>query len=100
MVKGVQEVNNENKRFYIRNEVYPQVEESLEGITVYTDEKWLYFILSQLINNVVKYSAGKSNRLIVSIDERDGAAVLEVTDFGIGIPHTDVNRGFSDFYTA
>ncbi|HLS59531.1 MAG TPA: sensor histidine kinase [Virgibacillus sp.] len=100
LVKVVQEVNKENKRFYIRNEVYPQVEESREGITVYTDEKWLYFILSQLINNGVKYSAGKSNRLIVSIDERDGAAVLEVTDFGIGIPQTDVNRVFSAFYTG
>src|SRR5690625_7524959 len=39
----VQEVNQENKRFYIRNEVYPQVEEASEGIAVFTDEKWLYF---------------------------------------------------------
>lgn len=100
LAKVVQEVNQENKRFYIRNEVYPQVAEAREGITVYTDEKWLYFILAQLINNGVKYSTGKSQRLIVSIYEREEAVVLEVTDFGIGIPQTDVKRVFSAFYTG
>src|SRR5690625_7638925 len=99
LVKVVQEVNKENKRFYIRNEVYPQVGESREGITVYTDEKCLYFILSQLINNGVKYSAGKSNRLIVSIDERYGAAVLEVTYFGCGKLQTDDTRVLLHFYS-
>ncbi|WP_026908287.1 sensor histidine kinase [Paucisalibacillus globulus] len=96
----VHEVNGENKRFYIRNQVYPKLEEEKEGITVETDEKWLFFILSQIIQNAVKYSAGKSNRIVISIYERDKEAVLEVTDFGIGIPVEDRRRIFDPFYTG
>lgn len=98
--KVVQEVNGENKRFYIRNQVYPKQVIERERISVETDEKWLYFILTQLINNAVKYSAGKSSSIIISIYERDKEAVLEVKDFGIGIPETDKRRIFQPFFTG
>ncbi|HLQ98423.1 MAG TPA: histidine kinase dimerization/phospho-acceptor domain-containing protein, partial [Candidatus Dormibacteraeota bacterium] len=58
----IQEVNQENKRFYIRNEVYPHLTIKSENQTVETDEKWLFFILEQLLHNAVKYTAGESNR--------------------------------------
>lgn len=98
--KLVHEVNKENKRFYIRNEVYPRLIEARKGITVETDEKWLFFILSQLVHNAVKYSAGKSKQMIISLYERKGKAVLEVKDFGIGIPKEDQKRIFNKFYTG
>ncbi len=69
--KIVNEVNGDNKRFYIRNQVYPKLEVEKEGITVETDEKWLFFMLSQLINNAVKYSNGKSSSIVISIYEKD-----------------------------
>src|SRR5690625_3301119 len=87
----VHEVNQENRRFYIRNKVYPQLQQDKEGITVQTDEKWLFFIISQLINNAVKYSIGKSNKLVISLYERDQSAVLEITDFGIDRKSTRLN---------
>ncbi|RDW15799.1 sensor histidine kinase [Oceanobacillus arenosus] len=96
----VNEVNGENKRFYIRNQVYPKLQEKTKGIKVETDEKWLFFMLSQLISNAVKYSAGKSSSIVISIYERDKAAVLEVKDFGAGIPNTDQKRIFNPFYTG
>ncbi|MEW9676995.1 sensor histidine kinase [Lentibacillus sp. L22] len=98
--KLAHEVNQENKRFYIRNEVYPQLHEAKSGITVETDEKWLFFMLSQLVHNAVKYSAGKDKRIILSLYERDGEAVLEVKDFGIGIAVADQKRIFNKFYTG
>lgn len=98
--KVVQEVNGENKRFYIRNSVYPKLVIEKEGITVETDEKWLFFILSQLINNAVKYSIGKSNQILISIYEKEKEAVLEVRDFGIGIPETDKRRIYQPFFTG
>lgn len=96
----VHEVNKENKRFYIRNQVYPKLEEEKEYITVETDEKWMFFILSQLINNAVKYSTGLSKRILISIYVKDKKAILEVTDYGIGIPDTDQRRIFDPFYTG
>ncbi|RKQ29977.1 sensor histidine kinase [Oceanobacillus halophilus] len=98
--KLIRDVNQDNKRFYIRNEVYPQLKEEKPGITVETDEKWLFFLLTQLVHNAVKYSTGKTNRLDISIDEREGEAVLEVKDFGIGIPVVDQKRVFNKFYTG
>lgn len=98
--KIVHEVNKENRRFFIRSKVYPRLEEEKQGITVETDEKWLFFMLSQLINNAVKYSAGKSDTFIVAIYERDGEAVLQVTDFGVGIPDTDIRRVLDPFFTG
>lgn len=98
--KIINEVNGDNKRFYIRNQVYPKLEVEEEGITVETDEKWLFFILSQLINNAVKYSYGKSSSVVISIYEKESEAILEVTDFGVGIPETDKRRVFDSFYTG
>ncbi|WP_088102980.1 sensor histidine kinase [Halalkalibacter urbisdiaboli] len=100
LVKLVHEVNQENKRFYIRNEVYPQVKEDKPGITVETDEKWLFFLVTQLVQNAVNYSAGKTKRLVLSLYERAGEAVLEVQDFGIGIPLVDQKRVFNKFFTG
>lgn len=96
----VKEVNLENKRFYIRNHVYPQINEEQEGIKVETDEKWLFFIVSQLIHNAVKYSAQKSDHIIISLFERNSGVILEVKDFGVGIPTEDKKRIFDAFYTG
>lgn len=96
----VQEVNRENKRFFIRNEVYPILEKERDGITVETDEKWLVFIMTQLIQNAVKYSAGISGQMVISLYERNGSAIFEVTDSGVGIPEEDRNRIFNAFYTG
>ncbi|SFD99622.1 Signal transduction histidine kinase [Lentibacillus persicus] len=96
----VQEINRENKRFFIRNEVYPKLDTERARITVETDEKWLMFIMTQLIQNGVKYSAGISRYMEISIYERAGSAIFEVTDSGVGIPEEDQKRIFSAFYTG
>jgi two-component system, OmpR family, sensor histidine kinase YxdK len=98
--KLLNDVNRENKRFYIRNQVYPNLLKQKQDITVETDEKWLFFILSQLLNNAVKYSRGLSNKVDISIYEKEGEAILEVKDFGVGIPETDKRRVFDPFFTG
>lgn len=100
LAKLVSDVNHENKRFYIRNQVYPHFSHEKDGITVETDEKWLFFMLSQLINNAVKYSKGKSKTIAISIYVKDGLAVLEVKDNGVGIPDSDKRRVFEPFFTG
>src|SRR5690625_1853747 len=96
----VQEVNSENKRFFIRSKVYPKLEKERPGITVESDEKWLLFMMTQLIQNAVKYSSGKSQQVNISLYERKGEAVFEVEDFGVGVPAEDRNRIFHAFYTG
>ncbi|MCR6108386.1 sensor histidine kinase [Salipaludibacillus agaradhaerens] len=96
----VKEVNHENKRFYIRHNVYPEVRQQSPHITVETDEKWLMFIISQLVNNAVKYSTGIASKMTIAVYEKNREAILEVTDFGVGIPTQDMKRVFNAFYTG
>lgn len=96
----VKEVNHDNKRLFIRNDIYPQLKEMQEGILVETDEKWLFFIITQLIQNAIKYSANKSNQIQMTLDVVYGHAILEIRDFGVGIPEEDMKRIFDAFYTG
>lgn len=98
--KLFQEVNQENKRFYIRNQVYPHLSISEANLLVETDEKWLFFIVNQIIQNAVKYAAGKSKRIDISLHKQDVGAVIEITDFGVGIPVQDRKRIFQAFFTG
>lgn len=98
--KVIRDVNVDLKRFYIRNEVYPKLEIQRANITVESDEKWLFFMLSQLIYNAVKYSKGHSKQINISLFEQQEAAIIEIEDFGIGIPPNDMRRIFDAFYTG
>ena len=68
-----------------------------EGTTVrvITDEKWLSFIIEQLLSNAVKYTSEGS----VTIAVEDGKK-LSVTDTGIGISPEDMPRIFEKGYTG
>ena len=55
-------------------------------------------ILSNLINNAVKYSSEKE--IDVTIEEQDGALILEVADGGPLIAEKDRKRIFERFYTV
>lgn len=62
---------------------------------VLTDEKWLLFIIEQLLSNAVKYTNGGSVTISVS-DEM----VLSISDTGIGIAPEDIPRIFDKGYTG
>ena len=53
---------------------------------IYTDAKWLKFAIGQVVTNAVKYSAGKSDRLELNVFRDEDRTVLEVKDYGVGIP--------------
>ncbi|MCR2821485.1 sensor histidine kinase [Lederbergia panacisoli] len=93
--KIAEQAVTENKRLFIKNHVYPEIQ--IEPNTfVESDEKWLMFILNQLITNAVKYSAGKSQKIMIQGSE----GCFEVRDNGIGIPKSDIKRVFNPFYTG
>lgn len=65
------------------------------AVRVITDEKWLSFIIEQLLSNAVKYTSEGS----VTIAVEDGKK-LSVTDTGIGISPEDMPRIFEKGYTG
>jgi len=63
------------------------------------DEKLLRHILTNLLSNAAKYSPpGSTVSLLLA--ERDGQALIEVGDQGIGIPPGDLARMFESFHRA
>lgn len=96
----IKEVVKENKRYFIRNNVYPKIEIESIHLKAESDEKWLYFMLTQVIQNAVKYSAHMSDKIIIKLSEYDGKVQLEITDFGIGISDVDLKRIYKPFYTG
>ena len=64
------------------------------GRTVLTDEKWLGFMLEQLLSNAVKYT--EKGMVTISVDDSDH---LIVEDTGIGIAPEDMPRIFEKGFT-
>ncbi|WP_405098430.1 sensor histidine kinase [Oceanobacillus sp. FSL H7-0719] len=94
----IDQVIRENKRLFIKNRVYPEV--NITGLTVESDEKWLEFIINQVITNAVKYSAGKGGKAQIFTDKTSEGTHLFIQDNGVGIPKSDLKRVFDAFFTG
>lgn len=66
---------------------------------VYTDEKWVRFILNQIISNSVKYRA-EQPVLHFSAVTANNRILLSVSDNGPGIPPGDLPRIFEKGFTG
>jgi signal transduction histidine kinase len=99
LAEPVKAVLRRHARQFIGN----RVAVSLEGLelTVFTDRKWLEFILTQVLINAVKYrrEGGAAEVRIRAAVEADGVS-LTVEDNGIGIPRADLDRVFEKGFTG
>lgn len=67
--------------------------------SIYSDDKWLRFILDQLISNAVKYRIDQPVLHFSAVKEND-RVILSVGDNGIGIPQSDLPRIFEKGFTG
>ena len=87
----------DNKYLLLQSGVRLEVEEMED--TVYSDEKWVRFILNQLIANAVKYRS-EQPVLRFSTRRQQDQVVLKVEDNGIGISPADLPRIFEKGFTG
>lgn len=72
----------------------------VDDMAIYTDEKWLIFILCQLIENAIKYRNPKDPRIVITFEQADKFNVIRVIDHGSGIAKQDISRIFDKGFTG
>lgn len=92
----IREVSIKNKDDLLDNDIDFSV--NVDG-KVYTDKKWIVFIINQIINNSIKY---KKEDSFIKINSKinDNKVILSICDNGIGIPEEDIDRVFEKSFTG
>jgi len=78
-----------------------KVQTLFQGIefNVFADRNLMEYSLFNLFNNAFKYSE-KSGDIILHITSKLSKVILEIIDFGIGIPKEDQHKLFNTFFRA
>lgn len=97
--KVVRSITSSQKRLFIRKRIFPSIQ--IDGeLKVASDEKWLSFVVTQLITNAIRYTVNE-NRKVYFHGFRHGLhTVLEIRDEGVGIPPSDLPRVFDRYFTG
>ncbi|MDR9746687.1 sensor histidine kinase [Paenibacillus taichungensis] len=90
----------ENRRLFIRRGITPDIQMDNE-LLVYSDSKWLRFMLTQILTNAVNYSDSKSGKkVMITAYMKEERIVLDIQDQGIGISAEDIQRVFNPYFTG
>ncbi|WP_448915585.1 sensor histidine kinase [Eubacterium ramulus] len=92
----IREVIHKYAKIMIRRKIRMHYEKT--EATVISDEKWLAFVLEQLLSNAVKYTP--EGEIIITVEEEPQQIWLEIRDTGIGICSEDIPRVFEKGYTG
>ncbi|MFJ8258769.1 ATP-binding protein [Peribacillus asahii] len=95
----VRSVTSNQKRLFIRKRIFPSFQFK-EDVIVASDEKWLSFVLTQLVTNAIRYTVEENRKLHFHSYKRGIHTVLEIRDEGIGIPQSDIPRVFDAYFTG
>lgn len=80
----------ENRSLILEKHIGLEVED-LEEL-VYTDPKWVGFILNQVLSNAIKYVENNTGLIRIFVEKEEKGLWLCVEDNGCGIPAADLPR--------
>lgn len=73
--------------------------DNIDDISLYQDEKIVQLILTNLVNNAIKYSPENTVITIAVVQNKD-LTTIQVVDSGIGIPQKDQKNIFERYFRA
>lgn len=86
-----------NKRLFISKRI--GINFDITDKKVLTDEKWLSFIINQIISNSLKYT-NQGGKINIFTTTTDNNIELHIKDNGIGIANQDISRVFNKGFTG
>lgn len=98
ILKSVQNVVRRNYRDFISKKISIDILDIDRN--VYSDTKWVEFILNQIIGNSIKYINKEGSKIRIYLKENESQIILIIEDNGIGIPQRDVRRVFEKGFTG
>ena len=87
-----------NSRDFISKNIKLNIKE-IEG-NIFTDEKWVEFIINQIIINAVKFSAPNKGKVVIYSKVNENNIILTIEDNGVGINEKDIDRVFEKGFTG
>ncbi len=87
-----------NSRDFINKNIKLNIN-SIEG-TIYSDSKWVEFIINQIIINAVKFSKSGEGEVAIYSKVNENNIILTIEDNGVGIIDRDIDRVFEKGFTG
>ncbi len=97
----VKEVITKRKKTLIPMHVSINIGELTCDKKVLSDGKWLSFIISQIVDNSIKYASPDRNlKLSFYLTDEEGRAVLNIEDNAAGMKSSEIPRAFEKGFTG
>lgn len=93
----VYETISKNKTYFIQNKMMMDVN---CAHTVFSDKKWLMFIINQILINSTKYKREPVGKISIYTEAVKDGVRLYIEDNGIGIEKSEINRIFDKGFTG
>ena len=87
-----------NSRDFINKNIKLDIR-GIEG-NIFSDEKWVEFIINQIIINAVKFSIPNEGNVSIYSKVNENNIILTIEDNGVGINEKDIDRVFEKGFTG
>ncbi|WP_411170592.1 sensor histidine kinase [Clostridium sp. MB05] len=87
-----------NSRDFINKRIKLELNEI--NVMIFSDVKWVSFIINQLIGNAIKYSEKGKGKVKIYSKSNENSNSLIIEDNGVGINERDIDRVFEKGFTG
>ena len=88
-----------NANMILKKDQYIKYPDNIDDLSLYQDEKIVELILTNLVNNAIKYSP-ENTVITISVEQNENLTTIQVIDRGIGIPQNDQKHIFERYFRA